>query len=97
MRNGARAALVWGYRCFLRDDVVFYAQATGVQEENQIGRGAAENLRTDSVLFGQLPSLPLAWFWCIGLCNLGKTQGVEDLGKPLGKPQVFLLLSAICG
>ena len=42
MRSGARAAPVWGWRCFLRGYVVFYAQATGIQEENQIGRGAAQ-------------------------------------------------------
>ena len=42
MRSGARAAPVWGWRCFLRGCVVFYAQATGIQEENQIGRGAAQ-------------------------------------------------------
>ena len=42
MRSGARAAPVWGWRCFLRGYVAFYAKDTGVQEENQIGRGAAE-------------------------------------------------------
>ena len=42
MRSGARAAPVWGWRCFLRGYVIFYAKATGIQEENQINRGAAE-------------------------------------------------------
>ena len=37
MRNSARAAPVWDWRCFLRGSVGFYAQATGIQEENQIG------------------------------------------------------------
>ena len=59
MRSGARAAPVWDWRCFLRGSVGFYAQATGVQEENQIGRGAAKKSETDSVLFGRWP---LAFF-----------------------------------
>ena len=46
MRSGAHAAPVWGWRCFLRGYGVFYAQATGVQEENQIGRGAAHTTST---------------------------------------------------
>ena len=41
MRSGTRAAPVWGWRCFLRGYVV-YAKATGIQEENEIGRGAAK-------------------------------------------------------
>ena len=45
MRSGARAAPVWDYRRFLRGSVGFYAQATGIQEENQIGRGAAEKIQ----------------------------------------------------
>ena len=44
MRSGARAAApVWGWRCFLRGYAAFYAHAAGIQEENQIGRGAAKN------------------------------------------------------
>ena len=42
MRSGARAAPVLGSRCFLRGYVAFYAKATGIQEETQIGRGAAK-------------------------------------------------------
>ena len=42
IRSGARAAPGWGWRYFFRGYVVFYANATGIQEENQIGRGAAE-------------------------------------------------------
>ena len=74
MRSGARAAPVWGWRWFLRGCVVFYAHATGIQEENQIGRGGSEGLpktlRTDSVRFGRLP-YALAFFWSIGLSTRG--------------------------
>ena len=42
MRSGARTAPVCAWRCFLRGYVGFYAQATVVQEENQIGRGATD-------------------------------------------------------
>ena len=76
MRSGARAAPVWGWRCFLRGYVAFYAKAAGIQEENQIGRGAAQNLGPDSVHFCQLP---LALFWSIGLSKLGAELGCYAL------------------
>ena len=64
MRSGARAAPVWDWRYFLRGSVGFYAQATGIQDGNQIGRGAAKKSESDSVIFGRWP---LAFFWSIGL------------------------------
>ena len=42
MCSGARTAPVWAERCFLRGYVGFYAQVTRIQEETQIGRGAAK-------------------------------------------------------
>ena len=43
MRSGARTAPVWAQR-FLCRYVDFHAQATGIPEENQVHRGATENV-----------------------------------------------------
>ena len=43
MSSGARAAPDRDWRCFRRGYAAFYAQTTGIQEENQVRRGAANN------------------------------------------------------
>ena len=87
MRSGARAAPVWDGRCFLRVYVVFYVQAMGIQEENQIGQGAAQNSWAGSCAFksfGRL-SLQLAFFWSIGLStDEAKFMGLWHVNTPPG-------------
>ena len=63
MSSGARAAPVWGWRCFLRGYVVFYAQATGIQEENQIRRGAAQNFLVTLRAFWSAPIGVFPVYW----------------------------------
>ena len=53
-------APVWDWRCFIRGYVVFYAQAMGIQEENQIGRGAAQ---THWAGFRAFWSAPIGGLW----------------------------------
>ena len=68
MRSGARAAPVWGgWRCFLRGYVAFYAQATGIQEENQIGRGAAKKFEVRFRAFWSAAIAVFVVYWPVYL------------------------------
>ena len=53
MRSGARAN--FGLAPFHRGYVGFYAQATGIQEENQIRRGAVQKLEIRFRAFWSAP------------------------------------------
>ena len=74
MRSGARAAPIWDHRCFLRGYGGFYAQAMGIQEENQIGRGAAQN---SVCKFRAFWPVPIYIFWSTGLSNRGNRSLVQ--------------------
>ena len=66
--RGARAAPVWGRRRFLRGCVVFYAQATGIQEGSQIGRGVAQNSWAGFRAFWSVPIGVVLVYWPVRAC-----------------------------
>ena len=63
MRSGGRAALVWDKHRFLRGYATFYAQGMGIQEENHIGRGAAQNAWAGFRAFWSIPIDVVLVYW----------------------------------